>query len=136
MASRIMKRRILDFISKYSDVNSVTPSYREIGAAVGLKSPASVSRYISQLKDEGKLVTANQKGQTIALARKITLNEELHCPLRVRLEVSDGGVIFFDCCMRKEGKEPASVSFVGIFDASQMKGRVGQVVGCRIEDFG
>jgi len=129
-----MKRRILEFITEYSNAHNVAPSYRVIGAAVGLKSPTSVSRYIRQLKDEGKLLAATQKGQAIALARKIELHAAESQPQRVCLEVADGGVVFFDCNLEKKRSDVVSVSFSGILDASQIKGRVGQVVSCRIED--
>ena len=134
-ASRTMKMRILEFIAEYSDTNSIAPSYREIGAAVGLKSPTAVSRYIEQLKDEGMLVAINQKVRAIALPRKIEFQGADNQPQRVCLKVADGGTIYFDCnLLEKKHSDVVSVSFSGIFDASQIKGRVSQVVSCRIED--
>jgi len=129
-----MKRRILEFIAAYTNANSVAPSYREIGAAVGLKSPTSVSRYVEQLKGEGILVTVNQKGRAIALARKIELHKAVNQPQRVCLEVADGGVVYFDCNLEKKRSDILTVSFSGILDASHIKGRVSRVVNCRIED--
>ena len=129
-----MKRRILEFITEYFNAHNVAPSYRVIGAAVGLKSPTSVSRYIRQLKDEGKLLAVNSRGHAIALARRIELHAAASQPQRVCLEVADGGVVFFDCNLEKKKKDIVSVSFSGILDASQIRGRVGQVVNCRIED--
>ena len=134
MQNRTMKSRILEFICEYSCKNSVAPSYREIGAAVGLKSLSSVNRYIEQLKGEGKLVTINQKGRAIALARKIKLRVAESQPQRICLEVADGGVVFLDCSLKKKANDSISVSFSGILDASEMRGRVGQVVCCRIDD--
>ena len=133
MPNKKMKRRILEFISEYSVTNSVAPSLREIGTAVGLKSPSSVSRYIDQLKAEGKLVAINRKGRAIALARKIKLQVAENQPQRVCLEVADGGVVLFDCSLEKKRNDVISVSFSGIVDASQMKSRIGQVVHCRID---
>ena len=134
MSNRVIKRRILEFIAEYSSTNIVSPSYREIGSAVGLKSPSSVGRYIEQLKAEGMLASINQKGRAIALARKIELYKTASQPQRVCLEVADGGVVFFDCNLEKKQNDMLSVSFSGIFDASQLKGRVGQVVNCRLDD--
>jgi SOS-response transcriptional repressor LexA len=124
----------MEFISAYFHANGAAPSYREIGAAVGLNSPSSVSRYIVQLKAEGKLVSSNQKGQAFALARMIELHREDNHPQRVRLEVADGGIVLIDCDLVKRNKDVVSVSFSGIIDASQIKSRVGQVVNCRIEE--
>ena len=134
MPSRTMKQHILEFISEYSSKNSVAPSYREISAGVGLKSLSSVSRYIEELKGEGKLVPINQKGRAIALTRRIEFFEVLNQPQRVCLEIADGGAVFFDCYLEKSGSDAVSVSFSGILDASQMKRRVGQVVSCRIDN--
>jgi len=134
MPSKPMKRRILEFISEYSNTNNIAPSLREIGTAVGLKSPSSVSRYIEQLKTEGKLVTVNQRGRTIALARRVELHGAESQPQRICLEVADGGVVFFDCLLEKKRNDALAVSFSGIVDASQMKSRVSQVVHCRIDD--
>jgi len=134
MSSKAMKKRIFEYITKYTDSNNHAPSYREIGAAVGLKSPSSVSRYIELLKDEGKLMTVSPNTQTFSLARKIDLDRKGECSRRIRLEVADGGVVFLDCLMAKVERQPASVSFSGILDASQIKGKVGQVVNCKIED--
>jgi len=129
-----MKRRILEFISEYSHANSVAPTLREIGVAVGLNSPSSVSRYIEQLKNEGKVAPLNQRSRAIALARRIELHAAGSQPQRVCLEVADGGIVFIDCNLEKKRNNAVSVSFSGIIDASQMKGRVGQVVNCRIDD--
>ena len=134
MPNSTMKRRILEFISEYSHANSVAPTLREIGVAVGLNSPSSVSRYIEQLKNEGKVAPLNQRSRAIALARRIELHAAGSQPQRVCLEVADGGIVFIDCNLEKKRNNAVSVSFSGIIDASQMKGRVGQVVNCRIDD--
>ena len=134
MQNRTVKNHILEFIAEYSNANGVAPSFREIGAAVGLKSPTSVSRYIEQLKDEGVLVAVNQKVRAIALPRKIEFHGADNQPQRVCLKVADGGTVYFDCNLKKNQADSVSVSFSGIVDASQMKGRVGQVVSCRIEE--
>ena len=134
MLNKTVLNRVMEFISEYSNEKGIAPSFREIGAAVGLKSLSSVNRYIEQLKGEGKLVTINQKGRAIALARKIKLRVAESQPQRICLEVADGGVVFLDCSLKKKANDSISVSFSGILDASEMKGRVGQVVCCRIDD--
>jgi len=67
MQSKTTKTRILEFITEYSHAYNVAPSYREICAAVGLKSTSSVSRYVDQLKKERMLMSVNSRGQGIAL---------------------------------------------------------------------
>ena len=51
MGIKITKKqqRILDFIVDYTDKNGVSPTYREIGAGLGLKSVASVAEHIDNL---------------------------------------------------------------------------------------
>ncbi|MCL5116728.1 MAG: transcriptional repressor LexA [Firmicutes bacterium] len=49
------QNHILSFIQQYIDRQGFPPSVREIGAAVGLKSTASVARYLKALEDSGRL---------------------------------------------------------------------------------
>ena len=45
---------ILDFVNEFMQENGYAPSVREIGAAVGLRSTASVSYQLQQLQPEQK----------------------------------------------------------------------------------
>ena len=134
MSSKAMKNRVYEYITKYTDANSFMPSFREIGAAVGLKSSSSVSHYIELLKGEGKLMTVYPKARTFSLAQKIDLDITVEHSQRIRIEVADGGVLFLDCYINKVESQSVSVSFSGIVDTSQIKGKVSQVVNCWIED--
>jgi len=136
MSNGSMKGRILEYISVHSDAHCSAPSYREIASAVGLKSAASVCRYIGQLKLDGRLAPVGQKVQAIALVRRVALENTTADPRRVRLEVADGGVVFLDRNLEKDGNDPISVCFTGILDASQVKCKIGRVVNCQIEDGG
>ncbi len=49
------QNHILSFIQSYTDRFGFPPSVREIGAAVGLKSTASVARYLSVLQNDGRI---------------------------------------------------------------------------------
>ena len=129
-----IKKSVLEFISEFTKTYGVAPSYREIGAFVGLKSSSSVSRYIEQLKNEGKLVSIRRYGHAMAFARKIEFCETVSEARRVCLEVADGGIVFLDCNLEKRKDGAVTVSFSGIVDASQMKSQVGQVVGCWIDE--
>lgn len=46
---------ILTYIKSYIEQNGYPPSVREIGSAVGLKSTASVARYLVDLQNSGRL---------------------------------------------------------------------------------
>ena len=49
------QHHILSFIESYAERHGYPPSVREIGAAVGLKSTASVARYLKILEDKGRI---------------------------------------------------------------------------------
>lgn len=65
-------QEILDFISQFMQENGFAPSIREIGAAVGLRSTASVSYRLQQLQEKGVLHTSGGKGykRSIATAQR------------------------------------------------------------------
>ncbi len=60
-------QRILDFVNQFVQENGYSPSVREIGAAVGLRSTASVSYHIQALQEKGLLQTPDSKGRKRAL---------------------------------------------------------------------
>lgn len=51
------KEKILEFIIRYIQKHGYSPSYREIGDGVGLKSLSSVSRYVQHMIEIGVLET-------------------------------------------------------------------------------
>jgi len=53
---------ILAFVNQFVQENGFAPSVREIGAAVGLRSTASVSYHLTQLQEKGELVSPGSKG--------------------------------------------------------------------------
>lgn len=59
---------IVDFVNSFVQQNGYAPSIREIGAAVGLRSTASVSYHLQQLQEKGILQGADSKGKKRALA--------------------------------------------------------------------
>ena len=54
---------ILEFVNQFVQTNGYAPSVREIGAAVGLSSTASVSYHLNQLKAKGLLLSPGAKGR-------------------------------------------------------------------------
>ena len=53
---------ILDYVNQFVQENGYAPSVREIGAAVGLRSTASVSYHLQALQDKGLLQAPSSKG--------------------------------------------------------------------------
>ena len=58
---------ILEFVNEFIRENGFAPSVREIGAAVGLRSTASVSYHLSQLQEKGLLQAPGAKGRKRAI---------------------------------------------------------------------
>ena len=58
---------ILDFVNDFIRENGFAPSVREIGAAVGLSSTASVSYHLTQLQEKGLLRAPGGKGRKRAI---------------------------------------------------------------------
>lgn len=58
---------ILDFVNQFIQENGYSPSVREIGAAVGLRSTASVSYHLQALQDRGLIQIPGVKGCKRAL---------------------------------------------------------------------
>ena len=59
---------ILEFVSSFIQENGYAPSVREIGAAVGLRSTASVSYHLKALQEKGLLLGGDAKGRKRAIA--------------------------------------------------------------------
>ncbi|MBE6982782.1 MAG: transcriptional repressor LexA [Ruminococcaceae bacterium] len=61
-------QEILEFVNTFVQENGYAPSVREIGAAVGLNSTASVSYHLQQLQERGLLMPSGGKGRKRAIA--------------------------------------------------------------------
>ena len=59
---------ILDYVNQFVQENGYAPSIREIGAAVGLRSTASVSYHVQQLQEKGLLLPPGSKGRKRSIA--------------------------------------------------------------------
>ena len=62
---------ILDYVNRFVQENGYAPSVREIGAAVGLRSTASVSYHLQQLQSKGALLTPDGKGKKRAVVTAV-----------------------------------------------------------------
>ena len=58
---------IVDYVNQFVQENGYSPSVREIGAAVGLRSTASVSYHLQALQDKGLLQSPGAKGRKRSL---------------------------------------------------------------------
>ena len=59
--------RILEYVNWFVQENGYAPSVREIGAAVGLRSTASVTYHIQALQEKGLLQSPGGKGRKRAI---------------------------------------------------------------------
>ncbi len=58
---------IMDYVNQFIEENGFSPSVREIGAAVGLRSTASVSYHLQALQEKGLIQAPGAKGRKRAL---------------------------------------------------------------------
>lgn len=61
------QERILEFLNQFIEDNGYPPTVREICAAVGLKSTATVSYHLTELKRLGKIQAHSNKRRAISL---------------------------------------------------------------------
>lgn len=59
--------QIMDYVNQFIQENGYSPSVREIGTAVGLRSTASVSYHLQALQEKGLLQAPGAKGRKRAL---------------------------------------------------------------------
>ena len=62
---------ILDYVNQFTQENGYAPSVREIGAAVGLRSTASVTYHLHALQEKGLLQSTGAKGRKRAIVTRI-----------------------------------------------------------------
>lgn len=65
-----MQRRIYDYIAVCIQDQGYAPSVREIGEAVGLKSPSTVHFHLKRLEECGAIAKGAGKGRAIALTEQ------------------------------------------------------------------
>ena len=123
---------IYAYITEYVVENGYSPTFREVGKAVGLRSSSTVSHYIHRLIDEGRITIDESKPRTLTAAASGDALEIVR--QRVCLEMADGGKIYMDCNLEKPRTAPVRISFEGVLDAKRMKSHVGRIVRCRSSD--
>lgn len=64
-----MQQKIYDYIARTLVEQGYPPSVREIGAAVGLKSPSTVHFHLKHMEELGVIKKSGRKGRTITLTK-------------------------------------------------------------------
>ena len=62
-----MQKRILDFITRQVALQGYPPTVREIGDAVGLRSPSTVHFHLKRMEEAGLIRKGSSKGRAITL---------------------------------------------------------------------
>ena len=62
---------IVDYVNQFIQENGYSPSVREIGAALGLRSTASVSYHLQALQEKGLLQSPGSKGRKRAIVTTV-----------------------------------------------------------------
>ena len=65
-----MQQKIYDYIAAFITERGYPPSVREIGDAVGLKSPSTVHFHLKHLEEAGVIEKAANKGRALVLSRR------------------------------------------------------------------
>ncbi|MDR0293511.1 MAG: transcriptional repressor LexA [Oscillospiraceae bacterium] len=63
----VKQQRILDFVEQFTREHKYPPSVREIGAAVGLRSPSTVHAHIKALTEKGFLQKDDRKTRALSI---------------------------------------------------------------------
>ncbi len=61
------QNEVLDYIKKYTAQHGYPPAIREIGAGLGLSSPATVHTHVKKLEEAGVIKTSSNKFRTIEI---------------------------------------------------------------------
>ena len=70
---------VLDYIKKYTAEHGYPPAIREIGAGLGLSSPATVHTHVKKLEEAGVIKTSSNKFRTIEILVENEYEEGKFC---------------------------------------------------------
>lgn len=95
------QQQIYDYILQFTNKHGYPPSVREIGAAVGLKSPSTVHFHMKGLEEAGVIVKAEGKTRAISLPGATVAEESAERPNRVPIigNVAAGAPILAQECI-------------------------------------
>jgi repressor LexA len=63
----VKQQKIMEFIAQFTREHKYPPSVREIGAAVGLRSPSTVHAHLKALKEKGALLKDDRKTRSLSI---------------------------------------------------------------------
>ena len=129
------REKVLAFLIEFVRQHGYSPSIREIGQAVGLKSPSTVYNHLRRLEEEGRIVASQQIPHTRNTS-KMQMGEDAdreNLQRRVRIDLADGGTVYLDYEIEKPKAAPVEVTFGGILDAKQIRGKVSRVIAFCVE---
>lgn len=129
------REKVLAFLIEFVRQRGYSPSIREIGQAVGLKSPSTVYNHLRRLEEEGRIVACQQKPHVPDTAR-MQMGQDAdreNLQQRVRIDLADGGCVYLDYGIEKPKSALVDISFGGVLDAKQMKGKVSRVIAFSVE---
>ncbi len=93
------QQEVYDYIIRFTQENGYPPSVREIGQALGMKSPSTVHFHIKGLENAGVLTKAAGK------TRAMTLNDDRDCAKRDKIplvgNVAAGSPILAEECVEE-----------------------------------
>ena len=137
---------IMDYVNQFIQENGYSPSVREIGAAVGLRSTASVSYHLQALQEKGLLQAPQAKGRKRALVTgarpgQIPVVGVVTAGLPIlAVENQEGTMPWHESgCFALRGRGDSMIN-AGILDGDKVVVRPqstadnGQIVVARIED--
>ena len=75
-----MQQKIYDYIANAVRTQGYPPSVREIGEAVGLKSPSTVHFHIKHLEELGYITKSGRKGRALTLTERTSVSAPAAAP--------------------------------------------------------
>ena len=73
-----MQERIYEYIAQFVEDNGYPPSVREIGEAMGLKSPSTVHFHLKNMEERGLINKGAGKGRAVSLVGKPSVGTVSH----------------------------------------------------------
>ena len=122
-----MQRRIYDYIAACIQEQGYAPSVREIGEAVGLKSPSTVHFHLKRLEEAGVIAKGAGKGRAIALTEQVQQPEDR---IPIIGNVAAGSPILAEECRLNAGILPGDLVVV----RRQQTASSGEIVVALLED--
>ncbi len=137
---------IVDYVNQFIQENGYSPSVREIGAAVGLRSTASVSYHLQALQEKGLLQSPGAKGRkraivTSARQGQIPIVGVVTAGLPILAVENQEGTLTWDApgcfALRVRGDSMINAAILSddlVIVRPQQTADDGQIVVARIED--